>query len=265
MLPRETVEAIARLAVNAAPRTVQCQAEPPDVYYTVGPDGTLTRQVAGRGALVAASLDFNTVCDYAILAKADAAQGEDFINPEVWYSRNAVVAVLDKDVRRDRVTFALTPSPQFDMLARWEKSPGIFKQAAIILLLRTLFVGSLPDHPGLVDVFRKLNCKQGKEVAADLQRGKVSMSRDMLAQVTGDVDIPAEVRFRVPIFAEAGAKGIEWSVRVAIEPDAEHENFHFYTLPGQTESAYGAAEDMIRGHLENRLKEGGIPVYYGSP
>lgn len=258
MLPKETVDRLAELGRDAGPRIVTTPAEPAGVYFTVGPDGTLTRQVAGRGPLAAASLDFNTVCDYAIWTKTE----EDLT--EVWYSRRAVVAVLN-DARRDRVSFALTPSKPFDMLARWEASPGIFKQAAIILMLRTLFADCHPDHPSLVDVFRKLNFKQGKEVAADLQRGKVSMSRDMLAQVTGDVDIPAEVRFRVPIFAEAGAKGITWSVRVAIEPDAEHENFHFHTLPGQTEAAFGAAEDVIRGHLEQRLKDSGIPVYYGSP
>jgi hypothetical protein len=99
-----------------------------------------------------------------------------------------------------------------------------------------------------------------------MEQGKVSMSRSVVAEMTGAKDLPEEARWWVPVFAEAAVNETEF-VSVVIDPQPEQERFRLLVKPGDIERAYAAAEDSIAKKLADWMgkSEQTIPVYRGKP
>lgn len=232
-------------------QTFQTPAEPKHVYYLNGPDGT-DRIEADPPPNDHTAADLETVV-------ALAADGET--DKSIWYSRSGVVA---RNGPRDRATFRLTPSPQLAKLLEWERTPGILKQTALILSLRTLFADCYPDHPTLLESVRRIDVKKGQEAAAEVRQGKVSMSRSMLAEMTGLDKIPETVTFKVPVFAEQAFVSYK-PVRVALDADPQAESFTLIPVPGDVEKAYSGAEDELQTRLAALIGDEKIKLYHGSP
>ena len=259
MLPADTLKLIQDTAAKAANNPiVTCDREPAHVYYTRDPDGGLTRAVADQPPA-------NTrVCDLATLAHIAAVSGEAEIL-DAWYTRKAVVLVAD----RDRHTLAFEPSPQFAALIQWSaNTAGVsFTQADLIRLLRTTLADCYPSDPQFLANVRKLATSRAAKVNSEIQKGKVSLGKDIVAEMSGVDLIPDEVKFRVPVFA-AAALWVTADVRVCVEPDPEKERFTLTVIPGQVEHAWAKGEEWVAAKLRGELAEAGataVPVYFGSP
>lgn len=242
--------------------TFHPDAEPKHVYYLNTPDGP-KRMEAGRLPHDHKAHDSETIVAKAKERAVVSAETEDTFMPEIWYHRTGVTGVIGM---RDRVTLSLSPSPQLKQLVKWEESGrGIVKQAEFILLLRTLFVDCYPDHPTLLEAVRKIDVKKGNDVSAEIRQGKVSMSKSMVAEITGLDKIPETVIFRIPVFAEDAAR-VERPVRVALDPDPQNEQFVLIPIPGDIERAFAAGEEWLANDLTRLIgADGGVPLFHGKP
>lgn len=250
-----TVKELADLGQRAGPRVVTADREPPQVYYTTAPDGTLTRQEAAPPPDNHRAGDPAAVCDVAKdAAKTHAA--------EVWFSRAGVVAVY---ADFGRAAFTLSPSPQMARLAEWDhRGRGIVKQAELILLLRTMFAGCTPSHPNLLESVRRVDTKKANDASSEVRQGKVSLSKSIVAEMSGIDKLPEEITFEVPVFAQAAVK-LRGSVRVAVDPDPQNEQFVLVVLPGDIERATQAAEVALGKQVAELLEGSEVPSYYGVP
>jgi hypothetical protein len=261
MIPAETINAIASLAVKANPRIIKADGEPPHVYYVVKQDGELERVTATTGPDAHTASDLNTLCRLCH-AMTEAA-------PEIWYSRLGVVAVLEPhEDHRSTCKLQLTPSPQLKRLIEWDGvGRHTLSQGEFILALRTLFAGCAPDM--LLPAVRQVKTSKAADVNSKIEQGKVSLGKSMIAEMTGVAAIPEEVPFVVPVFAQA-AVPVMAKLRVAIDPDPQTERFTLIVLPGDVEAALAYGEERLAVMLTEELgqlfsKGSPVPIYRGSP
>lgn len=263
MLDAEFVNAVRDLAVTAAGQVVfPAAAEPSHVYLVKLPDGTLQRIEAlpKPERVVAASLE-------ALVAWTKGG-AENPTGREIYYHRTGVVGgPAPADLRKDRIHFPLAPSPQLAQLEAWSKQTQAvtYSQRDLVRLFSTTFADAGLDR--VTESVRKVDFRKGKEVVQEVQKGRMSMSRQDVATMTGSEAIPPELKFVVPVFSAASLSP-RAEVRVYFEPDPETERFLLVVIPGEIEQAYGVGEDYLARTLQTLLTEAkadAIPVYHGVP
>lgn len=250
---------VADLAKEASPdkRIVRTDAEPSHWYYVTNAAGELVRTEAMPKPLVRQAADIDTLCRVA-----NSWSGHE---PQVWYSRNGITAVLEPDVTAPSVCqVKLTPSPQLVKLMEWDRAGKVFlTQAEFVTLLRTMFVGCVPGD--LLTVIRAVKATKGQEVNQQIAQGKVSMSKSAVAEMTGTAAIPETVVFQVPIFAQS-AVNVLGQVPVEIDPDPENNRFALIVHPGAVEIAQARAEEELQDRIVVALGDGStVLVYRGNP
>ncbi|VTR96024.1 unnamed protein product [Gemmata massiliana] len=246
-------------AATPGERIVTTDREPRHVYYVLQPDGKLER-VESTGAP-----DAHQAADLDTLVRAALeTHDKDRRAPVIWYGRTQVVAVMQPgEVASDVCRVALTPSPQLARLADWDRagkaSPS---QAELVVLLRTLFTGCVPDD--FLPAVRGVKSTKKMDADSQISHGRVSLGKSMIAEMSGVAAIPERVSFMVPVFAQAAVE-IHATIRVEVEPDAQNERFNLYVIPGDIEHAFAHAEEVIAERLTRLLGESPIPVYRGTP
>jgi hypothetical protein len=181
----------------------------------------------------------------------------------VWYSREAVVCLLDDSDRRDRVTLALAPSPQLAALIELEAKRQPVAQADLLFLLRTTFKGCCDTS--LVPALRSVQWKVAQDSASNIDRSKRSVGKSIEQEVLGLGSVPETTTLAVPVFAAASLDALA-HVECVVEPVLDKERFLFYPLPGQVESAWTAGEAWLLARLMALLGEDSpVSVHYGRP
>ena len=142
---------------------------------------------------------------------------------------------------------------------------GYAGKAIDVGLKRTMFAGCLPSHPTFLENVRKLRTSKAAEVNSEIGKGKVSLGRSVIAEMSGVELIPEEIVIRVPVFAAASLLAFA-DVRVCVDPNPEEEQFTLVVIPGQIEQAWRAGEVYIQAKLAALLgNESEIPLYHGTP
>lgn len=257
MLPVETVKYIKELAdaANPAARVFAVESEPDHVYLMQEPDGTLMKVHAEPAPARAAAASLETLVEWA------SENGDR----EIWYSRQHVIGgESPSNDQQGRVKLELRPSPQLDYLIRLESQKGGegYDQAGLIRLLRT----TLADCWGgdLLGMVRKVRIDKAKQVEAEQQKGKVSLSRKDLAEMSGAADLPEEVVFDVPVFLN-GTIQARAAVRCALDLNPETERFVLTVIPGQAEKAFTTGERWLESTLMELIGDNDIALYHGQP
>ena len=253
---KEFVEQLAKQAVDAAmPRIIVSDRQPKDVFALAVPGQTPEWKVAQPAAR-----DHKAACVATVVAKTLTGT-----KPVIWYSRTGVIGLLDDNSRRDRVTFALSPSPQMKELALLETHKDNLKQRDLIFMIRTTFKDCLGPAGNLLEVLRKITFTLGDSGTAVEKHGKRSVGRQIEEEMTGAAALPEYVRLDVPVFSEAAVYRHTHRVELALEPDAATASFKFFPLPGQTEMAFGKAEDWLAEIIAEELDGGPAECLLGTP
>lgn len=262
LMPKDTLQLVQDTAVRAAgqpARVFKVPGEPEHVYHLVGADGAITRCEAGLPPLTRCAYDLTAIASVVRLNPAGA---------EIWYGREAVVGLLGD---RNRITLDLEPSPQFAKLKEWDEDGdgGEAGQVEFVLMLRTLFSDSLPDHPTLRKDVSRVDFKKAQQASGEVAQAKVSMSRQMVAEASNADKIPEVLKFRVPVFASPKLP-FSTTVKVAFDLDPQSEKFKLIPLAGEIENAHAAGETFIANQLAVLLgadkdAESAVPIFYGEP
>lgn len=187
-----------------------------------------------------------------------------FETAAIWYSRTGVICLTDDNDREDRVSYALSYSPQLSHIQGWAAGIGNrLKQRDAILLLRTMFKNCLGRTGRFLENLRLLNFKTSSEGSSGIQHGKASVGKAIMSEVSGIEAIPESIVMDVPIFA-SGFK-VNLPIEIAIELDPANETIGFIPIPGDIESAIALAEAEVGARIRKELGEVKVPVYYGTP
>jgi hypothetical protein len=93
---------------------------------------------------------------------------------------------------------------------------------------------------------------------------KVSVGRQLEAEVNGTDVLPEYVELDVPVFADT----LAWAriiVKCALEADASTESFQLIPLAGEIGNGLTRTEWAIGTMLKEQVKENGVFVYHGMP
>lgn len=189
------------------------------------------------------------------------ASMEQWSDLSVWYSRMGITAVLGVD-RRDFLDISLCLTPQILSLQTMESCKRRYKHRDILALLRHDFHGCTRDTLA-EDAIRSLKFSYTKAGSSETVRGKESLGRDIVAELSGAKGIPEFVFLDVPVFVEMRAAP-KRTVKCVLDIFPETEDFAFTPLPGEVEDAIYQAERQIGIDLEGLLKEKeSVGIYYG--
>lgn len=235
--------------------------EPPGTYFVRNEAGEIERfdatpQFAARAGNVPTAVKW---------AEDEAVVHGKHV--EIWYDRTEVQAIAFGQPDHT-CTFALARSEPLAELARWAALPKGFEvdHQSLFRLFRTTMYDAMSQHPDILDIIKKVDIKKAQDVAGEVARKGVSMSRSMLAEATGADKLPPILTFEVPVFATPTVP-VKARVRVSFDLDAQSERFRLTVLPGEIENAEVEGEAAIyRQILVAMPKQDGaaaISVYYG--
>ena len=264
-LMRDALELLLKTGVQASGKDAVIFAvptEPHGTYFIREPDGKITRHDKTFQSNVKA-LDIETVVRWSI---------REAVGTQLWYCRSKVQA-RSSDTPVHRCTFDLKSSDPFSAIKSWPKTGFRADQRTLHRLFRTVFADCMANHTDILDVIKRVDIKKAQEAAGELTKGRVSMSRSMVAEAAGADKIPDVLRFIVPVY-ETPNVPVKTEIRVAFELDAQDEVFILTPLPGAVENAEVQGEsklwDMLQGALHGQTDtqhEPGdaheTPVYYG--
>ena len=111
--------------------------------------------------------------------------------------------------------------------------------------------------------FRRLDWKYGTSGTTDIQRGRESLSKDILAEVNGVAELPETLRIRVAVYDVAGERE-PLEVVCFVEPDPRNQTLTLVPCPGEVQRAVDVAQASIRERINAAVGDK-IRVYYGTP
>lgn len=250
----ETLNAIVDLARKSDEIQIVKESRDGSVVYRDAP-GSLDKFYIPADPRNHAACDIETVVAFA----GDSS--------EIWYSRSAIVCLINRDDRRDRVTCKMNLSPQIQALQNLEATGKAYTQAEMILALRTTFAGCLRDEASaqLLPSIRAVKFTRNEEGASVVDVGKSSIGKRLTQEVTGSgMPIPETVEMTVPVFA--GVVEFNASIKCAIDVDAASGKFRIIPLPLEIESAIISGENCTAVTIETEMKEQEkkTPLYCGT-
>jgi hypothetical protein len=267
---KEFLEYLSKQAVKAAStKVVKPPGEPAHVYWLDDRQNGLKQCVAEPTPRNHQASNLKTIIDLAkdFGLNSDGEQSVDdngsAINETVvWYNRNKIVLIANDETRRDRVTFNLAISPQLQFLMALEKNKPAWKQAALVLHLRTTLRDCQSACSSFIETIRRLKWTSGEDGGATVQHGKMSVGRSITAQLTGEGNIPEYVVFDTPIF-EKGFPEIIGHIECAVEPQPDTQQIQLIPVAGGIERAICDAENRIGARLAEEVAP--LSVYCGEP
>lgn len=203
----------------------------------------------------------HTVCDMPSFCLAF----ESFHKPggSVWHNHERIVAILQDDTRRDKLTLDLRESDQLQALKSMDRA----------LLDQRTFCRDLKLRLGVeetfVGQFRRLDWQHKKEASGTSARGQDRMGISISDEVNGVADLPEELTLEIPIY-DLTALPYRYKVPCLIEIDASQQKLGIVTKPDAITIAIDQAQHDIHDLLNKGLNcedagDAEVFVFYGSP
>lgn len=248
---------VERLVIDALDSEIMECPQEPRGYYLIGPKGEakLVRPEPGwhkegfdrpeelRRFILEQSADKDGIlipCDFAAV----------FVTPE------RIILVHDLKDRRNISICPLQISPQYNWLL--QNGGKQMSQTSIVRELRITFRNCLQSE-NLLGLLRSLKFNTDLSGNADLQHGRESMGKSVLAKVTGVDALPEETDLMMPVFNNHGKKT---GIKCAIEVFPAEQTFAITPYPQElTRAMDDAVADLIMMFTDNDLP----PCYRGTP
>lgn len=250
---KEFVEAISQLAVDGAGPQIK-DHDPYEPSATIDSHGNTVIDPGLPRPRKHVALDLGTIAEFA----------KRFDSAAIWYSRKAVVALIDDNDRKDTVRLEMTYSEELLKLMDLQKFKPWFDQRAILTFLRTVFTpAALPMHTTLINDLRVVKFDATQTGNSEVIRGKSSVGKTAMAKVEGWDQLPEVVTLAVPVLGNAFIRQ-RIEIDCALEVNEQEQRFQLFPLPGEVEMAIAQAETLLRGMLTDLVPES-TAVYYGEP
>jgi hypothetical protein len=243
----EAIEKLQQLTSAAAKTTVfPVDVEPKGTYYLVGPDGKAELKVAAPGWHGEKLATPQQLADFVADRKTE--------NSVVFYNETGIHFVYDRDDRRDGAYCKLLISPQYSYLS---SACSAMKQSDFIRLLRIQFRGCLGES-NLLPLAKNLKFTNDQAAAGQYEQGRQSLSRGVVAQVTGADAFPEEVTLTVPVFENFEMRT---TIDCALEVMPMEQQFKLTPFPLELSAAMNETLVAIAGLFTGKDMP---PIYKGA-
>lgn len=197
--------------------------------------------------------------DDFVAAVKDPAIGAE---PEVYVGPDKVVALLERDDRRERVTIALTRSARFTKVCALEAQPLRLQPRDAVKMLRLELHGGNVQH--VIQALSRIDFVRTSAGKTDVDHGRESLGRSVEAAVQQADKVPQDFVLAVPVWSTHGFSRYTVQVQFGIHLDLEAQVVELRVLPDEVERVVGLAMAAAAADLRHALGEG-IPVFLGAP
>lgn len=247
------IKAIAELTEKGVRKTIEQIALKGDSlnrYLLVKPDGTFTIETPPP------TLHFEKLDSVVDLIKFidDGKGGDD--SGAAYVSKDAIDFVYDQAKRTDRTTVLLTPTEAWRWLTGIE-SGHTTSQRDLIRALRVTLDGCLPAESNLLSIVRNLKFVQANDGGSNIQHGRESIGRSIVAETRGEVALPEFFTLHVELFEQ---HRFSVPIKVYLEPEPGTQSFFVRPFP----STMLAARDSTLQNIQECIAAS-CPTYLGCP
>lgn len=255
------LDRLAQQAVAAAgPRILSGAPEPSDVYYLHVPGQPLTRCQAERRARCTLShiqgmQQWLTSATAAALCAGHPEAASVWIDLPLHDGHLVITWITGHTLGAHHAKLELAGTEEAQFLVDYCAKP--LSQRELVLALRTSLAKAAPAK--LLPLVRQLKWTSGGNTGADLQHGKQSLDRSVVAAVMGADAIPEEITLQLQLTTSVPQRH---PIRCALDIDTATQTFALHPLPEELEAARQAQLQWLKEFL---TVPGGPEVFCGSP
>lgn len=205
--------------------------------------------------------DIDSLSTWATGEADGATASDDTKNGRhVWHSENEVVLVLDdREYRENLVTMPLPKHPKF--LALKDGTNKKFEQRDLIQFLRLNLKEEITNaFPDFIARLRAIKIKKDESGESNIQHGRESMGREVMAEVAGISELPEDITLQVPVWLH---HEFVVSIECAFDVNVQDQSFQFRPKPGVIERAMCSAQEWLHTRLGEEC--GPAVILFGKP
>lgn len=191
------------------------------------------------------------------------AAAQHFEATSIWVSETEVVAIIDRDRRRDRVTWPLVYTDQFKAVLECREGPLQLDQREIVRWLKVTMWRCVEDET-LVPAISNLEWKRREEGHGQIDGGRQSVGKSIEAEVASrTARLPDTFALSVRVH-ENREEEFEERIVLSLEPDVVRQVFLVQALPQEIARAIERRTKSIADRIGESVSTD-LPVWFGSP
>lgn len=181
--------------------------------------------------------------------------------PEVYVSGGRIVALLDRSVRRDRVSVNLAESQRFRRCSDLQAKPERFQPRDLVKMLRLEFHGG--NHGHVIQALSRIDFTRTSAGRTAVEHGRESLGRSVEAAVQQADQVPPQFTVGMPIWTNQGFTRYGAIVEFGVHLDLEAQVVELRVLSDEVNRVRNQALAAVVADLQEKLE--GTPVFMGTP
>ena len=180
----------------------------------------------------------------------------------VWVGRQSIIALIDDDDRRDRLTLHLPYSEQWKLLLKLQEQP-LMDQDRFVQALRTELLG-LVGRESLLQTVSKIKWHRSESGEASITHAGESMGKSIQAAVSGAGNIPEDALITTTVYANPDLRELTHQVAMSLQVRHTDQKFRFKPLGDELVRVQDATLAAIFDQLQEKVGEN-AKVFVGTP
>lgn len=181
----------------------------------------------------------------------------------VFVSMSKVVALVNEEDRRERITLDLAVTPTWETLRNLR---GALTQAQAIDLLRRQLDATYQPH-NIIATLRSVKFKESSDGQSNIGVGKAVVSKSIQAELTGASDIPEDMTITAPIWSNVFVDDAPRTAPVlcCVDVDLAEQKFLIRPKAGQIEAHERDAQEWLVTQIARSINDKSVSVFAGFP
>lgn len=181
-------------------------------------------------------------------------------NPEVYVGPHAVIALLDREDRRQRIAVELTDSQRWRTVVELQKPTTMQPKAAVKMLRFDLHGGNVAH---IIQQLSRIDFVRTSTGKSHVEHGRESLGRSVEAAVQQADKVDDQFLLAVPVWSTPGFSRFTVQVQFGIYLDLEAQAVELRVLADEVERARSLA--LAAAHAELQARLANVPVFLGAP
>ncbi len=181
--------------------------------------------------------------------------------PEVYIAGNQVVAFLDRNERRSRVTVNLVESKRLQLCRGFETQPKTMQPRDAVKMLRLDLHGGKHDH--VIQALGRLDFVRNGTGRSHVDHGKESLGRSVEQEVQQAENVPKDFIVGVPVWTNNGFNRYSVNVTFGVYIDLDNQAVELRVLSDECVRLVNLALNALAADLRESLPT--VPVFLGTP
>lgn len=182
--------------------------------------------------------------------------------PEVYIAGTSVVAFLDRNERRSRVSITLQESARLKLCRELEAKPRRMQPRDAVKMLRLDLHGG--RHEQVIQALSRVDFTRTGAGKSHVEHGRESLGRSVEAAVQQADNIPKDFVVGVPVWTNSGFARYAVNIEFGLFLDLDEQCVELRVLSDECQRVVNATMVSLAADLRESL-DGNVPVFLGTP